>query len=120
MRRHQGHLNLYRVYAGQETFGSLRDDLADLKHLPDGAQLTWPASGKRPVAVTASWRLTGPAQIDLELKRKTKIFLYHGTDDRVLPVSLSEKTYEEFGEKKLDYSFEKEEGLEHSLSMAEI
>lgn len=68
MRRHQGHLNLYRVYAGQETFGSLRDDLADLKHLPDGAQLTWPASGKRPVAVTASWRLTGPAQIDLELK----------------------------------------------------
>ena len=67
-RRHQGHLNLYRVYAGKETFGSLRDDLAEVERLKDGAQLTWPASEKRPVTVTASWRLTGPAQIDLHLK----------------------------------------------------
>ena len=66
-RRHQGHLNLYRVYAGSETFGSLRDDLAELKRLKDGARLTWPASDQRPVEVVASWRLTGPAQIDLHL-----------------------------------------------------
>jgi len=71
-RRHQGHLNLYRVYAGNETFGSLRDDLAELKRLKDGAQLNWPASDKRPVEVTASWRLSGPAQIDLHLKATPK------------------------------------------------
>ena len=66
-RRHQGHLNLYRVYAGKETFGSLRDDLAEVKRLQNGAQLTWPASDKRPVAVTAWWRVAGAAQIDLHL-----------------------------------------------------
>ena len=59
-------------------------------------------------------------KIDLDLKRKTKMFLYHGTDDPMLPVGLSEKTYAEFKDKKLDFTFEKEEGLEHSLSWAEI
>ena len=48
------------------------------------------------------------------------MFLYHGTDDAMLPAGLSEKTYAEFKDKKLDFTFEKEEGLEHSLSWAEI
>ncbi|MEM1294584.1 MAG: hypothetical protein AAGH89_04420 [Verrucomicrobiota bacterium] len=67
-RRHQGHLNVYRVYAGKETFGSLRDDLAEVERLDDGAQLTWPASEQRPVEVSATWRITGAAQIDLEIE----------------------------------------------------
>ncbi|MEM9017867.1 MAG: hypothetical protein AAGC68_12705, partial [Verrucomicrobiota bacterium] len=29
-RRHQGIMNLYRVYGAKETFGSLRDDLAEV------------------------------------------------------------------------------------------
>lgn len=64
-RRHQGHLNVYRVYAGKETFGALRDDQAEVERLQDGAKLTWPASEKRPVTVSATWRLTGPARFDL-------------------------------------------------------
>ena len=48
------------------------------------------------------------------------MFLYHGCDDSVLPVSLSEKTYVEFKDKGLDFTFEKEPGLEHSLSWTEI
>ena len=66
-RRHQGHLNLYRVYAGRRDFGSLRDELAKVKRLRDGAQLTWPASEERPVTVVATWRLSGSAQIDADL-----------------------------------------------------
>ena len=64
-RRHQGHLNLYRVYSASDTLGSLRDELATAERLADGARLTWPANENRPVAISASWRLTGPGQIDL-------------------------------------------------------
>lgn len=67
-RRHQGHLNLYRVYAGSRTFGALRDDLAELERLDDGARLTWPASDSRPVHISATWRLTGLNQIDLTVE----------------------------------------------------
>lgn len=66
-RRHQGHLNLYRVYAGTETLGSLRDDLAKAEELENGARLTWAATANRPFEVIATWRLTGPAQIDLDI-----------------------------------------------------
>lgn len=69
-RRHQGHLNLYRVYAGSETLGSLRDEAAMVERLQDGARLTWESTIDRPVTVVATWRLTGPAQFDLELSAR--------------------------------------------------
>ena len=59
-------------------------------------------------------------KIDLDLKKKTKMFLYHGAADPLLPVDLTEKTYAEFKDKGLDFTFEKEQGLVHSLSQAEI
>ena len=67
-RRHQGLLNLYRVYSSTESFGSLRDDQAELEKLKDGARLTWPASSDRPVKITGTWRVTGSAHIDLHVE----------------------------------------------------
>ncbi|MDA0349683.1 MAG: hypothetical protein O3C43_18390 [Verrucomicrobia bacterium] len=64
-RRHQGILNLYRVYSSTESFGSLRDEQAQVERLDDGARLTWPASDERPVTISGSWRITGIAQFDL-------------------------------------------------------
>jgi hypothetical protein len=67
-RRHQGILNLYRVYSATETFGALRDDQAEVEELEDGARLTWAASEKRPVKIIATWRVTGLAVIDVSIK----------------------------------------------------
>ncbi|MEM8955047.1 MAG: hypothetical protein AAGD22_12925 [Verrucomicrobiota bacterium] len=66
-RRHQGMVNLYRVYGEGETFGSLRDDQAEVERLTDGLRLNWRSTEERPVEVTASWRVTGPGQIDVEM-----------------------------------------------------
>jgi hypothetical protein len=72
-RRHQGILNLYRVYSATESFGALRDDQAEVEQLENGARLTWPASESRPVSITGTWRITGPVQIDLLIEaRPTK------------------------------------------------
>ena len=71
-RRHQGILNLYRVYSANETFGSLRDDQALVEQRPDGALLSWPATEERPVEIKATFRLTGPAQIDVEVTALAK------------------------------------------------
>jgi len=70
-RRHQGILNLYRVYSSTESFGSLRDDQAQLERLEEGARLTWSASEDRPVAISGTWRITGPAQFDLLIEATT-------------------------------------------------
>ncbi|MDF1660109.1 MAG: hypothetical protein P1U58_21020 [Verrucomicrobiales bacterium] len=67
-RRHQGILNLYRIYSANESFGSLRDYEAQVEKLDNGARLSWQASEERPVAISATWRLTGPAQIDLTIE----------------------------------------------------
>ena len=56
----------------------------------------------------------------MPLKRQTKLFLYHGEDDGAIGVENATKSYEEFTEHGLDYTFEREPGLEHSLSMDEI
>ncbi|MEM7143573.1 MAG: hypothetical protein AAF591_00470 [Verrucomicrobiota bacterium] len=66
-RRHQGMVNLYRVYGATETLGALRDDQAEVERLEDGARLIWAPTEERPVAVTATWRVTGPGQIDVEM-----------------------------------------------------
>ena len=70
-RRHQGLLNLYRVYGDGETFGSLRDDLAEATPVESGdsitgARLTWPATEQRPVAVEGVWTITDN-RIDVEV-----------------------------------------------------
>ncbi len=67
-RRHQGHLNLYRVYGASETFGSLRDEHAHVEHLEDGARLTWEATEERPARFVATWRISPPAQIDVTIE----------------------------------------------------
>jgi hypothetical protein len=66
-RRVDGLLNLFRVYSGPAHYGALRGEAAQVRRLADGAELTWPASEKRPVEIRAVWRVTGPAQIDLSL-----------------------------------------------------
>lgn len=66
-RRHAGMLNLYRVYSATESFGALRDEDADIEQSPDGATLTWPANDERPVTISATWKISGPAQIDLKI-----------------------------------------------------
>ena len=59
-------------------------------------------------------------EVDLPLKRQTKMFLYHGEDDPVISAVSTAKSYKEFREHKLDFTFEQEPGLAHSLSMPEI
>ena len=48
------------------------------------------------------------------------MFLYHGEADPMISAEFAVKSYEIFKENKLDFSFEKEPGLEHSLSLTEI
>ena len=66
-RRHHGMLNLYRVYSATESFGALRDENANIEQAAAGAILSWPATERRPVAVSATWKITGPTQIDLTI-----------------------------------------------------
>ena len=37
-------------------------------------------------------------EVDLPLKRQTKIFLYHGEDDPLISVIKAEESYQEFKE----------------------
>jgi predicted esterase len=60
------------------------------------------------------------ASIDLELKRKTPIFLYHGTEDPMILHSHALMSYGLLDQHKLNYSLTSEKGLEHSLSMDEV
>ena len=80
-RRHQGMLNLYRVYSATESFGALRDEDADIEEASDGATLTWPANDERPVTISATWKISGPGQIDLKIvvdpKRDIENFEIH-------------------------------------------
>eukprot|EP00806_Schmidingerella_arcuata_P005005 Macronucleus_5544.p1 GENE.Macronucleus_5544~~Macronucleus_5544.p1 ORF type:complete len:169 (+),score=27.04 Macronucleus_5544:1-507(+) len=59
-------------------------------------------------------------EVDMPLKKQTKMFLYHGEDDPVIAVETAQISYEEFTDHQLDFTFEKEPGLVHSLSMGEI
>lgn len=48
------------------------------------------------------------------------MFLYHGENDPMITADFAIKSYKTFEEHGLDFTFEKEPGLEHSLSHAEI
>ena len=58
--------------------------------------------------------------VDLELKRKTPIFLYHGEIDPMIGCHDATMSYQPFKTHNLDYTFTTEKYLEHSLSMEEI
>ena len=61
-------------------------------------------------------------EVDMKLKKKTKIFLYHGKDDPLIPMGLATESYMEFTnqEHKLDVTFQSEAGMVHSLSQTEL
>ncbi|MEM9282111.1 MAG: hypothetical protein AAGA96_09810, partial [Verrucomicrobiota bacterium] len=92
-RRHQGLLNLYRVYSATETFGSLRDDEAKIETMETGARLTWAASEERPAEISATWILSGPSQIDLVITATPTRDI---TNFEILPATYLPVEYEKF------------------------
>ena len=54
--------------------------------------------------------------IDIVLKQRTKMFLYHGEDDPTIPLAGAEFSYEEFKQHGLNYTLTTEPGLEHTVS----
>ena len=56
------------------------------------------------------------SEVDLELKRRTKMCFYHGEDDPTVTLNLVERTFAVFDEHKLNYSLTVAPGLEHKLS----
>ena len=59
-------------------------------------------------------------EVNIGLKKETKMFLYHGRSDPMISVTIARKSYEEFKDHGLDYSLEEESGLAHSLSIGEL
>ena len=59
-------------------------------------------------------------EIDLELKRKSKLWFYHGRADPMIPCTSATMSYGLLDKHDLKYSLTIEEGLEHSLSVKEI
>ncbi len=55
-------------------------------------------------------------EVDLDVKRKTHLCLYHGEDDPTVTLELSKRTFAIFDEMKLDYSLTVEPELKHRLS----
>lgn len=50
-------------------------------------------------------------EIDMDLVKQTKVFLYHGKSDPMIPVTYAKKAYEYLREKGVDFSFTEESGL---------
>ena len=44
-------------------------------------------------------------EVDLELKRKIKMFLYHGDADPLIEAGSAEKSYQEFTDHELNFTF---------------
>ena len=59
-------------------------------------------------------------EVDIKLKKKTKVFLYHGKDDPMIPLGLAVESYKDFMKYKLDVTLQSEAGLVHSLSQTEL
>ena len=59
-------------------------------------------------------------EMDLSLKRKTPVFLYHGESDPMIGCHDAAMSYELMKKHKMNYEFHTERGLTHSLSMKEI
>ena len=52
-------------------------------------------------------------EVDLPLKRQTSMLLYHGESDPLIEPHTASKSYEEFTEHGLNFTFEQEPGLDH-------
>ena len=61
-------------------------------------------------------RINWETEVNLEEKKKTKMFLYHGKSDPMITASVASSSYEDFKAHGLDYSLTLESGLVHSLS----
>jgi hypothetical protein len=63
--------------------------------LDNGARLTWPASDVRPVTISGTWRVTGPAQFDLviEATPTKKIINFEVLPATYLPVLMDKYVY---------------------------
>ena len=59
-------------------------------------------------------------EVDLELKKKSQIFLYHGRQDPMIPCDSALLSYGLLDCCDIKYSLTVEERLEHSISMREI
>ena len=70
-RRHQGMLNLYRVYSATESFGALRDEDADIEEAADGAN----PENIFPKKQWQAGRLTRPILIAFSAIEKYSFFL---------------------------------------------
>ena len=55
-------------------------------------------------------------QIDMELKKKTPMFLYHGDRDQMIDIQAAQMSYSLLDKHGLNYSLTVEKGLEHSIS----
>ena len=55
-------------------------------------------------------------ELDLELKRKTHMCVYHGQDDPTVTLNLTKRTFAIFDELKLSYSLTTEVDLKHRMS----
>lgn len=57
---------------------------------------------------------------DLDLKRKTPVFLYHGQNDPIINIKTAQLSYSKLDQYGIDYNLTVENGLEHSISIDEI
>ena len=57
---------------------------------------------------------------DLDLKRKTPVFLYHGQDDPMIDIHTAQLSYGLLDKYGIKYNLTVEKGLEHSISLDEI
>lgn len=55
-------------------------------------------------------------EVDLDLKRKTHMCLYHGEEDPTVTLNLTQRTFAIFDELKLNYSLTLEAELKHKIS----
>ena len=58
--------------------------------------------------------------VDLSLKKDSPMFIYHGTEDPMIPVALAEQSYAVMKEKGLEFEYTREPGMEHEVSNDEI
>ena len=59
-------------------------------------------------------------QVNIELKRKTPLLIYHGEADSVTRLDYSKFFYEQFDQNRFNWTLKVEKGLGHSISTEEL
>ena len=57
---------------------------------------------------------------DIKAKAQVPVFLSHGTHDPMIPLHSAKLSYDHMKEHGLEFTFQEEYGLEHSLSMTTL